>query len=65
MALKEIRCGGCNRMLARAGQFDIIEIKCPRCRHMNHQRATSSLPSKEPARGHTDHSLDGRQASPR
>ncbi|MBZ9574428.1 Com family DNA-binding transcriptional regulator [Modicisalibacter sp. MOD 31.J] len=65
MALKEIRCGGCNRMLARASQFDTLEIKCPRCGRLNTQRATSSMPNRKQNRGSTDNPVDGRQASPR
>nr|WP_236200235.1 Com family DNA-binding transcriptional regulator [Pseudomonas pseudonitroreducens] len=41
--MKEIRCGGCNRLLARAGLFDQIQIKCPRCRTLNHLKAESLL----------------------
>ncbi|HBO4355103.1 TPA: Com family DNA-binding transcriptional regulator [Pseudomonas aeruginosa] len=42
--VKDIRCGGCHRLLARAGQFDALEIKCPRCRTLNHLKA-ESLPA--------------------
>ena len=64
MAMDEIRCKACNRKLAAAIGYQIIEIKCPRCGYLNRQRAASSepMPSKELTRGHTDHSLDGRQA---
>ncbi|WP_089275625.1 Com family DNA-binding transcriptional regulator [Humidesulfovibrio mexicanus] len=37
---KEIRCGNCNRLLAR-GYALALTIKCPRCGCMNHVRATS------------------------
>jgi len=37
---KEIRCGNCNRLLAR-GEALALTIKCPRCGCMNHVRATS------------------------
>ncbi|WP_370624606.1 Com family DNA-binding transcriptional regulator [Chromohalobacter israelensis] len=65
--MTDIRCTQCGRKLARASVSSIIEIKCPRCRHINHQRATSSqpMPNKEPTRGLTDHSLDGRQTPSR
>ncbi|WP_268249117.1 Com family DNA-binding transcriptional regulator [Salinicola rhizosphaerae] len=62
MAINEIRCGRCNRMLARASEFQLLEIKCPRCGHFHTQRATSPGPRRNP-RGNTNHSLDGRQAS--
>lgn len=29
-----IRCGQCNKKLAVA-VFEMLEIKCPRCRHLN------------------------------
>ncbi|AUN95865.1 Com family DNA-binding transcriptional regulator [Pseudazoarcus pumilus] len=32
--MKELRCGNCHRLLAR-GQPSNIEIKCPRCGHLN------------------------------
>ncbi|OLO06651.1 hypothetical protein BTW08_15965 [Salinicola sp. MH3R3-1] len=59
--METIRCGGCNRLLARASRYDTIEIKCPRCGRLNTQRATSSN-FKETTRGSTDNPLDGRQA---
>jgi len=42
MVLIEIRCKQCNRKLANVSDYQFIEIKCPRCRHLNQQRATSS-----------------------
>jgi len=33
--MDEIRCGHCSRLLAKAGLFDQIQIKCPRCGTMN------------------------------
>ncbi|WP_073292260.1 Com family DNA-binding transcriptional regulator [Halomonas caseinilytica] len=65
MALRDIRCARCTKKLARASIYDIIEIKCPRCGHLNRKRATSSEPiHKERTRGQPDHSVDGRQAPP-
>ncbi|MFA9394773.1 MAG: Com family DNA-binding transcriptional regulator [Halodesulfovibrio sp.] len=32
---KEIRCGNCNRLLAK-GTATKLEIKCPRCGTYNH-----------------------------
>ncbi|OQR35904.1 hypothetical protein BWR15_06135 [Pseudomonas sp. T] len=37
----EIRCGGCDRLLAKAASVVQLQIKCPRCRTMNAQTATS------------------------
>ncbi|MBU1041586.1 MAG: Com family DNA-binding transcriptional regulator [Proteobacteria bacterium] len=54
---KEIRCGNCNRLLAR-GEALALTIKCPRCGCMNHVRATSPSveghhrASQECSRGH-------------
>lgn len=39
--VKEIRCGTCQRLLAKAGHFDQLQIKCPRCRAINHLKAKS------------------------
>lgn len=64
MVLIEIRCKQCNRKLANVSDYQFIEIKCPRCRHLNQQRATSSKPQQETPRGYPNHSLDGRQAPP-
>jgi phage FluMu protein Com len=36
----EIRCGNCNRLLAK-GQAVNLQIKCPRCGTLNHLNATS------------------------
>lgn len=33
--MKELRCKNCNKLLCRAGEKTIIEIKCPRCGVMN------------------------------
>ncbi|EAX0015407.1 Com family DNA-binding transcriptional regulator [Salmonella enterica] len=30
-----VRCRHCNKLLARAGNFDFIEVKCPRCKTLN------------------------------
>ncbi|WP_213881224.1 Com family DNA-binding transcriptional regulator [Pseudomonas sp. dw_358] len=39
--LKDCRCGRCNRLLARVGEFTELQIKCSRCRTLNHVRAES------------------------
>ncbi|WP_409321369.1 Com family DNA-binding transcriptional regulator [Pseudomonas monteilii] len=33
--LTDIRCGKCNRLLARAGGVQQLQIKCPRCGTVN------------------------------
>ncbi|WP_073020954.1 Com family DNA-binding transcriptional regulator [Halodesulfovibrio aestuarii] len=38
---KEIRCGNCNRLLAKGTATD-LEIKCPRCGAINHVSDTST-----------------------
>ncbi|NHR08028.1 Com family DNA-binding transcriptional regulator [Chromobacterium haemolyticum] len=37
---KEIRCGQCGRKLAE-GAYLTLNIKCPRCRTLNHFQAKS------------------------
>ncbi|SNT08063.1 Com family DNA-binding transcriptional regulator [Pseudomonas segetis] len=44
----DIRCGGCSRLLARVSGCYTIQIKCPRCRTLNHQKA-ESLPKAPPS----------------
>lgn len=39
--MEEIRCGECDKLLAK-GQVVDLTIKCPRCGTINHVRATSS-----------------------
>ncbi|MBY8945547.1 Com family DNA-binding transcriptional regulator [Pseudomonas sp. SH10-3B] len=39
--LKECRCGKCNRLLARVGEFTELQIKCSRCGTLNHVKAAS------------------------
>lgn len=42
--MKNLRCGDCAKLLAKAdGGYD-IQIKCPRCGVLNHMKA-ESLPS--------------------
>ena len=45
---REIRCGQCNRMLAKGMALD-LSIICPRCGTINHVRDT--IPSSEPHDG--------------
>ena len=52
--MQEIRCGKCNRLLAKGEALDLA-IKCPRCGAINHVRAVSlnregsRAPGKEPS----------------
>lgn len=52
--MQEIRCGKCNRLLAKGEALDLA-IKCPRCGAINHVRAASlnsegkRAPGKEPS----------------
>ncbi|WP_449433417.1 Com family DNA-binding transcriptional regulator [Pseudomonas putida] len=43
--LRDIRCGNCKRLLARAGGVAQLQIKCSRCGTLNHVRALSPEPS--------------------
>ena len=44
MHLRNLRCGECARLLAKAREFDELQIKCPRCGTLNHLKA-QSLPT--------------------
>ncbi|WP_366512329.1 Com family DNA-binding transcriptional regulator [Neptunomonas sp.] len=59
--LKDIRCTKCEKLLAKAS-FYTIEIKCPRCGHI--QRAVSPITKDGVTHGKTSHTLDRRQTSP-
>ncbi|WP_371856964.1 Com family DNA-binding transcriptional regulator [Pseudomonas sp. NFACC44-2] len=39
--MQDIRCGNCCRKLAAASGFQELQIKCPRCRTLNHLKAQS------------------------
>ncbi|WP_445572100.1 Com family DNA-binding transcriptional regulator [Pseudomonas sp. E102] len=43
--LKDCRCGKCNRLLARVGEYTQLQIKCSRCGTLNHVKAASLEPS--------------------
>ncbi len=49
--LKDFRCGKCNRLLARVGEFSQVQIKCARCATLNHLKIenlkSSPLSEKE------------------
>ena len=57
---KEIRCGVCNKMLAKGMALDLT-IKCPRCGTMNHVR--DAIPGSESPAGHR--SFDERKVDSR
>lgn len=38
--MQEVRCGQCQRLLAKA-VFTEIQVKCPKCKTLNHQRASA------------------------
>nr|WP_173647459.1 MULTISPECIES: Com family DNA-binding transcriptional regulator [Pseudomonas] len=43
--MQEVRCGHCGRKLAAVCGFTELQIKCPRCRTLNHLKAESLLTS--------------------
>ena len=44
--MTEIRCGACERLLAK-GSVVRLEIKCPRCKALNHVRAENPSKSQD------------------
>ncbi len=63
--MKECRCKRCNKLLAKA-EYELIEIKCPRCKRLNRLKATEPLttaPSSANVKGEqygqTNHPVDG------
>ncbi|MBF0192498.1 MAG: Com family DNA-binding transcriptional regulator [Magnetococcales bacterium] len=45
--LEELRCGQCNRLLAK-GVGAPLEIKCPRCKTFNHFKGREPHQTKRP-----------------
>ena len=45
--MQDIRCGHCCRKLAVASGFQELQIKCPRCRTLNHIKGQPTLPRCE------------------
>ncbi|MEB2854096.1 Com family DNA-binding transcriptional regulator [Pseudomonas atacamensis] len=43
--MQDLRCGHCCRKLAAASGFTELQIKCPRCRTLNHLKAPSLPPA--------------------
>ncbi|MGI1672080.1 MAG: Com family DNA-binding transcriptional regulator [Neptuniibacter sp.] len=60
--MQEIRCTQCRKLLAKA-LYQQIEIKCPRCGHMNER--TASPQDKEACHGKASRTLDRRQKETR
>ncbi|WP_081794879.1 Com family DNA-binding transcriptional regulator [Pseudomonas sp. H1h] len=48
--LSDFRCGKCNRLLAKVDALHQVQIKCPRCRTLNHTktRGLVSPPVSDP-----------------
>ncbi|PVZ53114.1 Com family DNA-binding transcriptional regulator [Pseudomonas sp. B1(2018)] len=39
--LRDCRCGHCQKLLARTGDYTELQIKCSRCGTLNHVKAQS------------------------
>lgn len=44
--MQVIKCRCCYKLLAKIGQFDQVEIKCPRCKSFNVYMSTVSALSE-------------------
>ncbi|WP_353675167.1 Com family DNA-binding transcriptional regulator [Acinetobacter towneri] len=45
--MQNLKCRCCFKLLAKAGAFDTIEVKCPRCKTLNTFQSTlSALPER-------------------
>ena len=57
MEKKELRCGVCHKLLGKGTALD-FEIKCPRCKAINHVRAQSpccaGVSRSEPQEGQSE-----------
>ncbi|MBU0809602.1 MAG: Com family DNA-binding transcriptional regulator [Gammaproteobacteria bacterium] len=60
----DIRCGGCSRLLARVSGSYTLQIKCPRCRTLNHLKAESLLTPPLSAPSHQEASCTHNRSSP-
>ncbi|WP_447588621.1 Com family DNA-binding transcriptional regulator [Aquipseudomonas campi] len=60
----DIRCGGCSRLLARVSGCYTLQIKCPRCRTLNHLKAESLLPAPSSASSHQEAPCTHNRSSP-
>ncbi|WP_081407291.1 Com family DNA-binding transcriptional regulator [Acinetobacter sp. A47] len=48
--MQNLKCHCCLKLLAKIGQFDQIEIKCPRCKTLNNFQSTLSALPERPER---------------
>ncbi|QLG93396.1 Com family DNA-binding transcriptional regulator [Pseudomonas yamanorum] len=62
--MEDIRCGHCGRKLAAVRGFIELQIKCPRCRTLNHLKAESLLKSPSSAQSHQEASCTPNRSSP-
>ncbi|WP_201017539.1 Com family DNA-binding transcriptional regulator [Pseudomonas cichorii] len=62
--MQEIRCGHCSRKLAAACGFIELQIKCPRCRTLNHLKAESLLTPPTSAQSHQEAACTHNRSSP-
>ncbi|MDZ7887767.1 MAG: Com family DNA-binding transcriptional regulator [Pseudomonas sp.] len=62
--MKDIRCGQCGRKLASARDFTELQIKCPRCRTLNHLKAESLLLPPSSATSHQEAPCPHNRSSP-
>ncbi|MCV4272280.1 Com family DNA-binding transcriptional regulator [Pseudomonas capsici] len=62
--MQEIRCGHCSRKLAAARGFIELQIKCPRCRTLNHLKAESLLTPPLSAPSHQEATCTHNRSSP-
>jgi phage FluMu protein Com len=46
--MNEMRCRDCYKLLAKIGTFDVLEIKCTRCRCQNIFMNTASVTPERP-----------------
>ncbi|OTG61225.1 hypothetical protein B9T36_02155 [Acinetobacter sp. ANC 4204] len=46
--MQNLKCQCCFKLLAKVGTFDVLEIKCPRCKTLNTFQSTpSALPERQ------------------
>ncbi|PJI33023.1 Com family DNA-binding transcriptional regulator [Acinetobacter pseudolwoffii] len=56
--MQNIKCRCCFKLLAKIGQFDRIEIKCPRCKTINDFQSTVSALPERPERLYNSGKID-------
>lgn len=50
--MKFIQCQNCDRKLLKIGKFDMLSIKCPRCKTINHLSVENAKPEVHEAPTH-------------